>query len=922
MINQEDSISNFSIKELFNGGDNYIIPIYQRNYSWGEEQISQLIQDIIDYRLQSSSHKYYLGTLVIYERQSGNIIMYETIDGQQRLTTLSILVSYIKNTYEEVDLKWFDKLNLQFANRKIATDTLNAVYAGYFQSNIIFNDSIKSAYELIEKILSVKLTESKLTISQFSDYLLNQVRILRVPVPEDTDLNHYFEIMNNRGEQLEKHEILKSKLLGILDKSDDSNKEVSSNWFNVIWEACSNMEKYVQYGFTTGQRNVIFGQKNWNTLTVTDFDNLCSKYTLTTDQKDIATTKSFLSDIILGKTPIKLQQNPDDNPDRFNSVINFPNFLLHVLRIQLQTDIPLDDKRLLKTFEEYLPETLADRIVFVKEFAFTLLKCKFLFDKYIIKREFIAGSDRWSLKKLKWYENNKVGYVSTFGEEDSNNEENRTVLLLLSMFHVSTPTLVYKHWLNAALNYVYHQPEIKSKPYAEFLENLANAFLFDRFLAKNPSDYFEIIYTNAGVPKNTIEDIELKALTFGSLQNNLIFNYLDFLLWRENQSDTKIKNFEYTFRSSVEHYFPQHPMPGFTGLEDKYLNSFGNLCLISNSKNSRLSNFMPSAKKEYYAAQDTIDSIKQHIMMNAYKPENWNVDSIIDHNQKMTDLLLKQLDKDYQPFTIDSQNEVQDSSPLDKAEKWFEELQNTNKALLVRAIMCFGQIDFEIGWTSGGSKYNLYQWSRIKETEAYSEFKAYVSINNPAGLEEIIQAQLKTNIDLQEDSYRFVFVYYPEIMDYCKEGNFGWINDGKKIILLKGDRASVYKSCELYSFLLGKYLDKKYTINTYVDGERLRFSVIESNGKFELSSFLNWEEIRFEVWNNGNGQMHYELNRGEMHGNSRIIKTLKELGWDNNSGGHLYHIKKPFLIEIEESIENNIINCQKEIEKLINLLNG
>lgn len=71
-------------------------------------------------------------------------------------------------------------------------------------------------------------------------------------MPEDTDLNHYFEIMNNRGEQLEKHEILKSKFLEILNELEVEERELALSVFNLIWEACSNMEKYIQYGFLFG----------------------------------------------------------------------------------------------------------------------------------------------------------------------------------------------------------------------------------------------------------------------------------------------------------------------------------------------------------------------------------------------------------------------------------------------------------------------------------------------------------------------------------------------------------------------------------------------------------------------------------------------------------------------------------------------
>jgi hypothetical protein len=89
----------------------------------------------------------------------------------------------------------------------------------------------------------------------------------------------------------------------------------------------------------------------------------------------------------------------------------------------------------------------------------------------------------------------------------------------------------------------------------------------------------------------------------------------------------------------VEHYYPQHPLPGHDSLPSDVLNSFGNLCLISHSKNSRLSNFMPEAKKEYYG-NNTIDSVKQHLMMQSHP---WNTAAIATHYDAMSEVLLGRL---------------------------------------------------------------------------------------------------------------------------------------------------------------------------------------------------------------------------------------------------------------------------------------
>ena len=68
---------------------------------------------------------------------------------------------------------------------------------------------------------------------------MNHVHIIHYRVPKDVDLNHYFEVMNSRGEQLEKHEIVKAKLSALLEKEDMKK-------FCQIWEACSDMSFYIQ----------------------------------------------------------------------------------------------------------------------------------------------------------------------------------------------------------------------------------------------------------------------------------------------------------------------------------------------------------------------------------------------------------------------------------------------------------------------------------------------------------------------------------------------------------------------------------------------------------------------------------------------------------------------------------------------------
>ena len=74
-----------SVENIFK--DKYIIPLYQRNFAWGEEQISRLLQDIYE-SMRSGDKHFYIGSLVVLQRGNGE---FEVIDGQQRLTMLSII---------------------------------------------------------------------------------------------------------------------------------------------------------------------------------------------------------------------------------------------------------------------------------------------------------------------------------------------------------------------------------------------------------------------------------------------------------------------------------------------------------------------------------------------------------------------------------------------------------------------------------------------------------------------------------------------------------------------------------------------------------------------------------------------------------------------------------------------------------------
>ena len=201
----------------------YKIPIYQRNYAWEREEIYALIKDVYD-SLEKSV--YYIGTLVTYKRDENT---FEVIDGQQRLTTIYIILKALG--IETIANR------LTYSARKVSAMTIEKIPMFGEEKDQAIVDGLNFAKEALKDIVG----EKKADIGAFKDFFLNKVHIINYRVPKDVDLNHYFEVMNSRGEQLEKHEIVKAKLSEQLI-GDDAAMET----FSRIWEACSDMSFYIQ----------------------------------------------------------------------------------------------------------------------------------------------------------------------------------------------------------------------------------------------------------------------------------------------------------------------------------------------------------------------------------------------------------------------------------------------------------------------------------------------------------------------------------------------------------------------------------------------------------------------------------------------------------------------------------------------------
>ena len=649
MSNAKEYVKTLTISDLFNDKNkcNYIIPIYQRNYAWGDDEISSLLQDIKNAceRNKEQDKNYYIGSLVVYCRDNGD---FEVIDGQQRLTTLTLIMHYL------------DKLvfrNVSFEHRDESEQALSNLNSKKLPSN--FSQALKTIKKVIDGWGNNK--------DEIVKFLLDKVEIIRTEVPEGTDLNHYFEIMNTRGEQLEKHEILKARLMEKLSEG------IEQSLFAKIWDACSDMSRYAVMGFDSELREVIFGNDWQKTPRVFRKEILRVADELNKGKgkkEEDGKNGEKIVDLLNSKKKIELKDGhlEDKYDGAFTSVIDFPNFLMHVLRIYLEgsydgrfQNVPLDEKELLNDFDDQWNK---EKVI---KFIDVLLSCRYLFDKYVIKSSTLRSEDEhWSLWCVFKGNSSNYYYKNTFGSDKSEsndtdaNEQTKNAIMLLSMFHVSNPSRIYKNWLYAVLRWLFkNKDNITPDNYVDFLEDLCDKFYFGNNC--QGKDITDIILDKVEVEfefnLGSKESSEYKKYwDRGVNVPNFVFNRLDYQLWKlpgekvkdflkndgwltENTKNAIWKKFRFTFRSSVEHHYPQHPIDG-QRIED--VDMFGNLYLLSQSKNSRLNNLTPVAQRDIIKPWNNCDSLKQVIMMSHDK---WGEDEIKVHGEKMLTILNQPLSK-------------------------------------------------------------------------------------------------------------------------------------------------------------------------------------------------------------------------------------------------------------------------------------
>ncbi len=561
----------------------FSIPLYQRLFSWGEEQVKGLLFDLKNHFETDNDNgtPYYLGMLSCII--SGN--HYDLIDGQQRFTVMTLLAIVLRDYYKEWDGFLDEGKRLRFISRTKDNEYLAAVI--HRQAEVFDpNRKMKEGIELISDFMVSEFSSDDMR-EAFAKSVFHRMSFFFSALPPSyannpASLNKYFEAMNAGGKGLEQHEILKVRLM-----QGEENKEHLTRIWNAVCDLNrpvikrdeENLDRHKYERAIELCRNQRFNEAF----------NLCESSYDSEDNNEIGDIEAEQQDF---------KQSYTETGER--SLITFPEFLMMVIDIYLNLSGSYTFYRneLLKIYDSH---SIPDK----QDFYNQLLFYRLLLDYYIVYKEGDEIANKYDI----------------IFKEGSSAE---ALKQYQSMLYVSqTP---FYNWLKPVLERLHNEPAQNTDNLLLWIKEIDNS------LHTLPKDVSEMTY-----------DKGIDRYWFWRLDYYLWERKEDYF---DSEEDRQIVD-EYVFRAnrSIEHLHPQHQENNDVWNDDD-IHSFGNLAMISQSFNSQQSDdpvTVKFARIMDQAHNHALQSIKMYLMyLDAEKsPSGWKVDIKNDHQAKMYELLEK-----------------------------------------------------------------------------------------------------------------------------------------------------------------------------------------------------------------------------------------------------------------------------------------
>lgn len=250
-----------SFGELLTGNNSYSVPSFQRDYSWTESQVEQLWNDITE-TLDEGRSEHFIGSVVVNNSKKPELML---IDGQQRITTMSILMCVLRNIAKEkgdeqlaqtISNKYLGSLNLRTRkteSKLVLNERNNQFYQEYIvesqtitflreiskkrtleKSNKLIVDAYLFLYEKVQERIkhqANQLSEEIEVLIELEECIRDKLVSILISVADEANSYLIFETLNDRGLDLSVADLLKNYLFS---RASKRLKEVQKKWEQIV----------------------------------------------------------------------------------------------------------------------------------------------------------------------------------------------------------------------------------------------------------------------------------------------------------------------------------------------------------------------------------------------------------------------------------------------------------------------------------------------------------------------------------------------------------------------------------------------------------------------------------------------------------------------------------------------------------------
>lgn len=377
--------SRFKIEDLFRE-NNFIVPVYQRNYAWGRSEVGDFWEDLKDL-VNGKRRTHFFGQIVTYKSNSG---VQEIIDGQQRLTTCTIFMAAVRDIANEIyqdnfrspkagvslesgdllrdirlqverSLYGEDKESVSMIVEPELDGDKNRQLQSYFFKLISGNQEVitgkavteptknmqtayKKMYDGIKQMIRSKVTLGDRVdlLRKIFDAFFHRFYLVMISAPSREDAFTIFETLNSRGKDLEASDIIKNHLMSMMGNSIGQSSQDWENITNYLNNDSRHITKFIRTYWASKER-VVSAAKLYRGVSsnivdmdsahefLNDLKKLIELYTvLESPLKDENTSKFFLNKQITDRI---------DTFSRMGVVLYYPVVMAMYYRDYREADI-------------------------------------------------------------------------------------------------------------------------------------------------------------------------------------------------------------------------------------------------------------------------------------------------------------------------------------------------------------------------------------------------------------------------------------------------------------------------------------------------------------------------------------------------------------------------------------------------------